>query len=65
MVMRGVPLTVVQKVLRHSSISVTEGYAHLAPDVVRSHMEAAFDEESVQDEEQSEESERPQNQDNM
>lgn len=43
LVMRGVPLPVVQKILRHSSISVTEGYAHLAPDVIRGHMEEAFE----------------------
>ena len=33
--MRGVALAVVQKLMGHSSIVVTQRYAHLAPQVVR------------------------------
>jgi len=35
LVMRGVALAVVQKLMGHSSIVVTQRYAHLAPQVVR------------------------------
>jgi len=35
LVMRGVPLVVVQKLMGHSSIGVTQRYAHLAPQIVR------------------------------
>ncbi len=40
LVMDGVPLTVVRDLLGHSSIVVTERYAHLAPDKVRRAVEA-------------------------
>lgn len=36
----GVPLTTVKEVLRHSSIAVTERYAHLAPETARNALEA-------------------------
>ena len=36
MVQAGVPLPAVKEVLRHSSITVTERYAHLAPENARS-----------------------------
>jgi site-specific recombinase XerD len=61
MVMRGVPLTVVQRVLRHSQISVTEGYAHLAPEVMRSHMDRAFGSTDENQEEEETESETVEN----
>ena len=35
LVMEGVPLRTVKKILRHSSITVTEQYAHLEPMVAR------------------------------
>lgn len=40
LVMDGVPLTVVRDLLGHSSVTVTERYAHLAPDKVRQALEA-------------------------
>ena len=43
LVMRGVSLPIVQAILGHSSIQVTERYAHLAPDVVKAAMQEAFD----------------------
>ena len=39
--MRGVPL-VVQPILAHSTIAVTEQRAHLAPDVITAAMQQAF-----------------------
>jgi integrase len=42
LVMRGVPLPIVQSILGHSDIAVTQRYAHLAPAVVRNEMERAF-----------------------
>ncbi len=42
LVMRGVPLLIVQQILGHSSIQVTERYAHLAPDVMKAAMHQAF-----------------------
>ena len=42
LVMQGVPLRVVQEILGHSSISVTQRYAHLAPGAMRDAMEATF-----------------------
>ena len=42
LVMRGVPLSIVQQILGHSSIQVTERYAHLAPDVMKAAMLQAF-----------------------
>ena len=42
LVMRGVPLVVVQAVLGHSSVAVTQRYAHLAPETLRAAMYAAF-----------------------
>lgn len=44
LVMRGVPLPVVQQILGHSDIAVTQRYAHLAPGAVRGEMERAFGE---------------------
>lgn len=43
LVMKGVSLPIVQSILGHSSIQVTERYAHLAPDVVRAAMQRAFE----------------------
>ena len=40
--MRGVPMRVIQAILRHSSISVTERYSHLQPEVMGAAMEEAF-----------------------
>lgn len=40
LVMDGVPLTTVRDLLGHSSITVTERYAHLAPDQVRAAVDA-------------------------
>lgn len=42
MVMQGVPLSVVQHVLGHSDIQVTQRYAHLAPDVMKKAMQETF-----------------------
>jgi|GEM_PF-636083 len=42
MVMRGVPLAVVQAVLGHADISVTMRYSHLAPGAMQAEMERAF-----------------------
>jgi integrase len=43
LVQRGVSLPIVQGILGHSNISVTERYAHLAPDAMRQAMQMAFD----------------------
>ena len=43
LVMKGVSLPVVQQILGHSNIQVTQRYAHLAPDVVRKAMVQAFE----------------------
>lgn len=42
LVQRGVNLSIVQHILGHSSIHVTQRYAHLAPDVMQSAMLQAF-----------------------
>ena len=46
LVMRGVPLRIVQAILGHSDISVTQRYAHLAPDVMKKAIDQAFPENS-------------------
>lgn len=43
LVQRGVSLPIVQKILGHSTIAVTERYSHLAPDVLDKAMEQAFE----------------------
>ncbi len=40
--MKGVPMRVVQEILGHTSVTVTQRYAHLAPGVMREAMEATF-----------------------
>jgi site-specific recombinase XerD len=40
--MRGVSLSIVQAILGHSSIQVTERYSHLAPEVMTAAMKQAF-----------------------
>ena len=40
--MNGVPLRVVQEILGHSSVSVTERYSHLAPGAMRAAVESTF-----------------------
>jgi integrase len=40
--MKGVPMRVIQAILGHSSISVTERYSHLAPDTLDAAMKEAF-----------------------
>lgn len=40
--MRGVPMRVIQAILGHSSVSVTERYSHLQPEVMGAAMEEAF-----------------------
>jgi len=42
LVQRGVSLPIVQAILGHSTIRVTQRYAHLAPDVMKAAMEQAF-----------------------
>jgi len=42
LVMRGVPLSIVQAILGHIDISVTQRYAHLAPDVLKKAINEAF-----------------------
>ena len=42
LVQRGVALPIVQVVLGHSSINVTQRYAHLAPDVVEAAIKSAM-----------------------
>ena len=42
LVMQGVPLSVVQATLGHSSTQVTEKYSHLAPDVLVAAMQSTF-----------------------
>lgn len=42
LVMRGVSLYVVKEILGHSSIEVTQRYAHLAPDTMHAEMARAF-----------------------
>ena len=39
---RGVSLPIVQAILGHSTIRVTQRYAHLAPDVMQAAMQEAF-----------------------
>lgn len=43
LVMRGVPLRIVQEILGHSSVQVTQRYAHLAPDTMKTAMQQAFE----------------------
>ena len=43
MVQRGVSLPIVQAVLGHSDVKVTQKYAHLAPDVMKAGIQQAFD----------------------
>lgn len=43
LVMKGVPIRVVQEILGHSSATVTQRYAHLAPGAMREAMEMTFD----------------------
>jgi len=40
--MKGVPMRVIQSILGHSSISVTERYSHLAPETLNAAMEETF-----------------------
>lgn len=40
--MKGVPMRVIQAILGHSSVSVTERYSHLQPEVMGAAMEEAF-----------------------
>ena len=42
LVQRGVSLPIVQAILGHSTVRVTQRYAHLAPDVMRAAMQQAF-----------------------
>ncbi len=42
LVMKGVPMRVVQEILGHSSVTVTQRYAHLAPGIMREAMETTF-----------------------
>lgn len=42
LVQRGVSLPIVQAILGHSSIQVTQRYAHMAPDVLQAAMQQAF-----------------------
>lgn len=42
LVQRGVSLPIVQAILGHSTIRVTQRYAHLAPDVMQAAMQEAF-----------------------
>lgn len=43
LVMQGTPLYYVSKLLGHSTITMTERYAHLAPDITKSEIERMFD----------------------
>ena len=43
--MKGVPMKVIQEILGHSSLSVTEKYSHLAPETLDAAMEETFGEE--------------------
>jgi site-specific recombinase XerD len=40
--MKGVPMRVIQAVMGHSSVSVTERYSHLAPETLDAAMREAF-----------------------
>jgi site-specific recombinase XerD len=40
--MKGVPMRVIQAIMGHSSVSVTERYSHLAPETLDSAMEETF-----------------------
>ena len=42
LVQRGVSLPIVQAILGHSDVRVTQKYAHLAPDVMQAAMQQAF-----------------------
>ena len=42
LIMRGVPLRVVQGILGHSTVNMTERYSHLAPEVMEAAMEETF-----------------------
>lgn len=41
--MKGVPLRVIQAILGHSTLGVTEKYSHLTPDVMKAAMQETFD----------------------
>jgi site-specific recombinase XerD len=43
--MKGVPLRVIQSIMGHSEISVTERYSHLQPEVMSQAMEETFEED--------------------
>ena len=47
LIAKGVPITTVQKVLGHSKISMTEGYAHINDSVIQNDIEKAFNSSSV------------------
>ena len=47
LIAKGVPITTVQKILGHSKISMTEGYAHMTTQVVKDDIEKAFISSSV------------------
>jgi integrase/recombinase XerD len=40
--MQGVPMRVIQKILGHSSVSVTEIYSHLTPETLDAAMQETF-----------------------
>jgi integrase len=40
--MKGIPMRVIQSILGHSTIQVTERYSHLSPDMLGKAMDAAF-----------------------
>jgi site-specific recombinase XerD len=43
--MKGVPVKVIQEILGHSSLSVTEKYSHLAPETLDAATKETFGEE--------------------
>ena len=44
LVMKGVPLRVIQAILGHASITTTEIYSHLLPDTMQAAVQATFGE---------------------